>query len=169
MDEVDAFAKKCLKEGYEGAIARKDMAGYRYGYNNYHSDNLVKIKPKFDSEYPLVGFTQGTRGKDVGAIIWECEVPEPLDPKDKRFTVVPNMPLEDRKRLYECLSEIVEGQDGKTITRFERDLKGKPITIEYASLSAKTGKPQQPKAIAVRTYENGSDVYQEILSECLGD
>lgn len=158
MDEATALAKQFLKEGYEGAIVRKDSAGYQYGYGNFHSDGLVKIKPKFDDEFPVVGFTQGARGKDVGAVIWECEVPNAVSKADSRFTVVPNMPLEKRKALFLCLSQMVEGPAGKSMTRFERDVKGAPLTVEYAGLSVKTNKPLQPKAVAFRTYEQGSEI-----------
>jgi ATP-dependent DNA ligase len=168
MEELVAFSKECLKQGYEGAIARKDDGVYQYGYGNHHSDSLIKIKPKFDNEFAVVGFAQGTRGKDVGAVIWECEVPNPISKADSRFTVVPNMPLEQRKRLYTCLNEKVTGPGGKQITRFDRDLKGTPLTIEYANLSVKTGKPLQPKAIAFRTYEQGPDLdpVLKMLKEC---
>lgn len=166
--ELERVAKRYLREGYEGAIARKDWAGYQYGYSNYHSANLVKIKPKFDDEFPVVGYTQGTRGKDVGAVIWECEVPNPVIAADARFTVVPNMTYEDRRRVYRCLGETVAGRDGRPTTRFERDVRGRPLTVEYAERSAKTGKPLQPKAVAFRTYEEGTDAdpIARMLREC---
>jgi len=171
LAEANALAKQFLGEGYEGAIARKDGEGYRYSYSGYHSAALVKIKPVHDAEYPVVDFTQGTRGKDVGALIWVCEVPDPKVPTDARFNVVPkDMTYKDRYALFTCLSEIVEGPDGVEMTRFERDLKGLPLTVEYAELSADTGKPQQAKALAFRTYESGGvDPVRQLLKECLGD
>lgn len=168
-EEMNALAKRFLGEGYEGAIARKDAAGYRYGYSNYHSANLLKIKPKHDAEFPVVGFTQGTRGKDVGATIWICEVSNPVNPRDKTFNVVPkNIEYKTRYALFKCLSQKVPGPDGKAVTRFERDVKGLPLTVEYAELSAKTGKPLQAKALAFRTYETGpeKDPIRKLLSEC---
>jgi len=168
-EAMNALAKRFLKEGYEGAIARKDAAGYRYGYSNYHSANLVKIKPIFDDEFTVVGYTQGTRGKDVGAVIWECEVPKPVDPRDRLFTVVPkDMTYEERYAVYKCLGELVDGPDGKRVTRFERDIKGLPLTVEYREMSAKTGKPLQAKALAFRTYESGpaADPVKALLDEC---
>lgn len=169
MDELNALAKEFLAAGYEGAIARKDDGGYRYSYSNYHSAHLVKIKPVHDAEYPVVGFGQGTRGKDVGAVIWECEVPHPVDPRDRTFTVVPkDLTYEDRYALFECLGRVVPGPDGLPVTRFERDLKGLPLTVEYRELSAKTGKPLQAKALTFRTYESGPDAdpVRKLLSEC---
>jgi hypothetical protein len=170
LPEVEALAKQFVRDDYEGAIARKDKAGYRYAYSGYHSANLVKIKPVHDAEFPVVGFTQGTRGKDVGAVLWECEVPKPVNPRDKTFTVTPkDMTYEDRYAIFSCLSAKVPGPGGKLVTRFERDIKGLPLTVEYAELSAKTGKPLQAKAVAFRTYEGGpeNDPVKRLLDECL--
>ena len=166
--EMQKLARGFLEAGYEGAIARKGAAGYQYGYSNYHSANLVKIKPKHDAEFPVVGFTQGTRGKDVGAIIWVCEVPHPVDPRDGAFAVVPNMDYGTRYALFKCLSKEVPGPAGGTTTVFERDVKGLPLTVEYAELSTKTGKPLQAKAVAFRTYESGpaSDPVAAVLKGC---
>jgi hypothetical protein len=166
--EMEALAARFLTEGYEGAIARKDRAGYQYSYQGYHSPNLVKIKPKHDAEFPVVGFTQGRRGKDVGAVIWECEVPDPVDPRDRTFTVVPkDMTYAQRYALFTCLGAAVEGPGGEKMTRFERDIKGLPLTVEFPELSAKTGKPLQAKALAFRTYENGPDPVKALFDECL--
>ena len=168
-ERVDALAKQFLEEGYEGAIARKDPAGYRYGYSNYHSANLLKIKPKQDAEFPVVDFTQGARGKDVGAVIWICEVPDPKDPRDKTFHVVPkDMEYKTRYALFKCLGQLVPGPGGEMTTRFERDVKGLPLTVEFAESSAKTGKPLQAKAKAFRTYEGGPDrdPIRALMAEC---
>jgi hypothetical protein len=170
MDELNALAKRFIADGYEGAIARKNDAGYRYSYSNYHSANLVKIKPVFDGEYPVVGFTQGTRGKDVGAVIWECAVPDAPDPSDNRFTVVPkDMTYAERYAIYICIGKLVPGADGKLVTRFERDIRGLPLTVEFREISTKTGKPLQAKALTFRTYERGPgmDPIKRLLDECL--
>lgn len=150
-----------IAAGYEGAIARKDVAGYRYSHNGYHSSNLVKIKPVFSNEFIVTGFFQGTKGKDVGCIIWECVVPSPIDPNDATFTVVPNMPYVQRAAIYSAFI--------KDPTLFERDFRGQPLTVEYRDSSTKTGKPQQGKAIAFRTYEGGPalDPVQKLLSACV--
>jgi hypothetical protein len=169
MEEVQRLAKDFLGEGYEGAIARKDGAGYRYSYSNYHSGNLMKIKPIHDAEFTVVGYTQGIKGKDVGAVLWECEVPKPVNPRDKTFTVAPkDMTYKMRYALFKCLGHLVEGSDGKKITVFEKHLKGLPLTVEYAELSTKTGKPLQPKALVFRTYEAGPghDPVRRLLEEC---
>lgn len=145
--EMIELSKQFVSNGYEGAIARRDAAPYQYGYRNLHSSNLLKIKPTYDAEFIVVGFTQGTKGKDVGALIWICEVhPDNIvDPDDTIFTVVPkDMSYEERKDLFQQLS---------TSDLFERKYKGVPLTVEYSEISTKTGKPLQAKALAFRNYE----------------
>lgn len=165
MAEVDALYRRFLNEGYEGAIARKDFAGYRYSFNNYHSANLVKIKPIFDAEFEVVGYTQGTRGKDRGAVIWICRVdPEHADPEDDQFNVTPkDMTNEERKEIYKCLGRPADG--GGTL--FEKYLLGKPLTVEFPERSKK-GKPLRAKSLAFRTYEGGpeADPVLRMLAEC---
>lgn len=169
MDDLLAASKEYLAAGYEGAIARKDWGGYRFSHSNYHSANVIKIKPKLDAEFPVVGFTQGSKGKDVGAVVWVCEVPDPVDPRDATFNVVPKeMTYELRKALFRCLGAEVVGPDGRRMSRFERDVKGLPLTVEFAERSAKTGKPLQAKALTFRTYEGGPDTdpVRRLIAEC---
>ena len=170
-EEVNALAERFLEEGYEGAIVRKDDSPYVYGTNNYHATSLVKVKPIFDEEFPVVGYAQGTKGKDVGAIIWECEVPNAPDPGDRRFTVTPkNLTYGERYRLFACMSQVVGvTADGAPLTRFTRDFLGQPLTVEFAEKAADTGKPQRAKALVFRTYEGGPDrdPVRRALEECL--
>ena len=162
LDELNILTKRFIKEGYEGAIARKDYKEYKYSFNNYHSPNVIKIKPIYSNEFTVIDFTEGKKGKDVGKIIWICKIDNPVDPNDSTFTVVPNLSLQDREKLFKCLSEKVD----KNKTRFERDIKGLPLTIEYSEISTKTGKPLQAKAIAFRTYENEFDPIKQIFKYC---
>lgn len=180
-DEVQAWLARIVEAGGEGVIVRKDWAPYRYGFNNYHSSNLVKLKPVYDDEFPVVGYREG-KGKAAGMVIWVAEVkPEDVvDPKDKTFSADPkDMTHAERKWIFQCLSEIVEpdvddgdddddsGGNGQ-LTRFERDFKGRPLTVEFAERSSKTGKPTQPKALTFRTYENGpaADPLARLFAEC---
>lgn len=157
--ELNKLTESFIKEGYEGAIIRKNNKGYQYSYNNYHSSNVIKVKPIYSDEFNVVGFTEGKKGKDVGKIIWICELSNPKDINDKTFTVVPNLSLEEREKLYKCL---ISNND-----IFYTKIKGLPLTIEYSELSDKTGKPLQAKAIAFRTYESGEDdPIKKIYKEC---
>ena len=178
LGEVRALADRFVAEKYEGAIARQDCAAYRYSLNNYHASTVVKIKPLHDSEFDVVGYTQGKKGKDVGAVIWVCEVDPAhvVDPADKTFNVVPkDMSYDERYRVYRCLGEEVDNAPGAVaqggppkVTRFERDFRGQPLTVEYPERSAKTGKPVQAKALTFRTYEGGpaDDPLRRLFAAC---
>ena len=160
---VDALAAQFIAEKNEGAVARRDAAGYRYSYSNYHSSNAVKIKPTFDAEFPVVGYTQG-RGKDAGAVVWICGVPAAEQGAPHRFNVVPkNMTYATRRAVFRCLGETVAGQ-----TRFARDVLGRPLTVEFKERAPKTSIPLQAKALAFRTYESGpdNDPIARLLREC---
>lgn len=162
LDELNSLAESFIKNGFEGAIARKDNKEYKYSFNNYHSSNVIKIKPIYSNEFKVVGFTEGKKGKDVGKIIWLCEVENPKDPNDSTFTVVPNLSLQDRESLFKCLSQMVN----KKQNRFEKYIKGLPLTLEYSEISQKTGKPLQAKAIAFRTYELEEDPIKKVFKDC---
>ncbi len=181
--DIAKLMKQALRLGYEGVIARKESAGYEYGYSNYHSPNLVKVKPVFTAEFPVVGYTEGSRGKEVGAIIWRCAVPPPGDPArdaipgikpdtpydedDCEFDVVPkSISYPDRKRLFACMGK-KEGKGARVQTRFSKYFAGQPLTVEYREISSKTGKPLQAKAEAFRTYEGGDDPVARALQRCL--
>jgi hypothetical protein len=167
--QLDALAQGFVeREGYEGAILRKNKEGYQYGTNGFHSSNLIKIKPIYDSEFPVTGYTQGSKGKDVGAVLWVCKVPAAQSKTgvDEPFTVSPkNLTYPERYRIYAALGAATEG--GKT--RFERDFEGKMLTVEYPELSSKTGIPTQAKALAFRPSDDataGEDPVSRLLREC---
>ena len=128
-----------IEEGYEGAIARKDEAIYQYSINNYHSSNIVKIKPTFDAEFSIKSFTQGEKGKDKGALIWICSTN-----KELTFHVVPKQTYKERYELFTNLTN--------NISLFETKYKGKLLTVQYAELSP-NGIPLQPKGVIIRDYE----------------
>jgi ATP-dependent DNA ligase len=143
ITELKKLAKAFVKDGYEGAVIRKDNMPYKYSYNNYHSSNVIKLKPVYSDEFRVIGFTEGKKGKDLGKIIWICEIDNPKKANDAQFNVVPNMTLEEREKLFNYL-----------------------LTVEYTDVSDKTGKPLQAKAITFRTYENNIDIIQKIFKEC---
>ncbi len=52
-DAVD-YLEMFMAEGYEGAIARRDL-----GYENKRSKNLIKVKKFLDEEFQLIGIETG--------------------------------------------------------------------------------------------------------------
>lgn len=162
VDAAEAYIRRLgrafIEDKFEGAIVRKDPEPYQYGINNYHSPHLFKIKPRPDAEFPVVGYAQGTKGKDVGAIIWVCEVPpdRAATGKAERFNVVPkNMTYPVRRELFRRIGLPNPSSPGKTF--FDTMFVGLPMTVEYPELSSKTGIPVQAKALGFRVREPTSE------------
>jgi len=168
VEEIRAMADRFIAEGYEGAVARRDAAGYEYGYHGLHTANAVKVKRIHDEEFEVVGYAQGRRGKDVGAVVWVCRIApaQVVDPDATQFSVVPkDMTLAQRKQLFRCLAERVPLPGGGLGERFERDFRGRMLTVQYPELSA-ANIPVQAKAVAFRTYEEGDDPVARAFREC---
>lgn len=140
--EVFEYYNKFLKEKYEGAVVRNYNSKYETSkFKEKRSYTTVKLKPNFDDEFEIIGFTEGIRGKDVGAIIWK------LKTKDgKVFTAV------DKDRTYDERYELFNKYKNNP-ELFEADYKGKMMTVEYQDLS-KNKTPQRAKAKAVRDVRN---------------
>lgn len=170
LDHASLLSKKWVSEGYEGAIMRKGHGVYQFGTGGYHSPDLTKFKPLYDSEYMVVDYTQGV-GKNAGAVVWVCEVPqaEALIPHDRQFNVVQKgITLDERKLIHACLGQQVM-VDGKITSRFNRDFYGQMLTVEYPEKSTATGKPLQGRAIAFRNFANelGNNPLQKLFTECM--
>lgn len=164
MEELQELTKKFISENYEGAIARKPNALYEYGINNYHSSNILKFKPLYDSEFKVINYSAGKKGKGKDMLIWQCEVENPKIPEDNIFDVVQkNMSMEDMRHILKQLGKMVVDDTGRRVTLFERDIKGLMLTVEYPSISVKTGKPEQAKALTFRTYEGINDPVANLL------
>jgi ATP-dependent DNA ligase len=167
MEEINDYVKKFLIEEYEGGIVRKNWCGYCYSYNNYHTSDVLKIKPIFDSEFTVIGYKDG-KGKMKNVVTWICEVSEEesFETDDRTFAAdQKNISLDERRKIFICLDEKIDG-----VSRFERDFVGKKMTIEYRERSSKTNKPLQPKSLGFRlseTGEDGEDPIQKLLRECV--
>lgn len=137
-EELTAYLEKFLAEGYEGMMLRRAHMPYKFSYGDTRTTSTLKVKPRFENEYKIVGYTQGSKGKDLGAIMWELETPE-----GKTFTAVPKgITYEERYELYKKM----------TPKLFTTEYKGKLMTIEYEELST-DGVPLRAKALVVRDYE----------------
>jgi hypothetical protein len=127
--------------GYEGAILRNADGVYLTSANKtgafLRSNDLVKMKQKFADEYEVVGFTDGARGKDKGAIIWVCKTKDGVE-----FNVTPkDMTYERRYQLYD-----------DAVANFDKKYANRMITLEYEDLS-ENGVPLRAKSVAFRDYE----------------
>jgi hypothetical protein len=127
VGSVEAFKEKFsefVEAGYEGIMLRNTAGLYQ---ENYRSNDLLKYKEFFESEYPIVAYREAT-GRDAGTVVWECETPE-----GRRFSVRPRGSLEMRRRWFESAKSIV----------------GKNLTVIYQELS-EMGVPRFPVGKAIR-------------------
>jgi ATP-dependent DNA ligase len=125
QDDNDALYKKYLDNNYEGVMIRSPDGAYAKSSvkksASLRSKDLLKRKEIFDEEFEVVDFTQGTKGKDVGAIVWVLETKE-----GKNFNAVPNIPYEDRYELF---------KDCEKNDNFDKKYKGRMMTIEFRGWS----------------------------------
>jgi ATP-dependent DNA ligase len=141
LAEAKKLFEKYTDMGYEGIMMRNKDGVYLANADKtgefMRSDNLVKMKQRFTNEFECVGYTQGSRGKDKGAIIWVAKTEEGLE-----FNVTPkNITYLERYELFEECEEY-----------FDEKYMGRYLTIEYEDKS-KSGKPLRAKALGFRDYE----------------
>lgn len=145
--EAIELSKKFVEQGLEGAIIRRNDKPYEHCPNNKHSSNVLKIKPLYDSEFTIVGFVDGGRGKNANMMLWRC-----VAPNGEEFSV--------------SLKNITNAQNERLLASFKSNpalfdaFKGKKVTLEYADLPNPIGIPSQAKATTVfkdDTRESGDE------------
>ena len=134
-EELQIEYNNYIKEGYEGAVSRRLDGKYKFGVGTQRSSDVTKIKPVSRDEFEIIGFKEG-RGRDKGAITYILKNTNNIE-----FSAVPNMTLEERKKLYSSLIE--------NPSIFKKQYKNKFATIEHVGLSNKNV-PLQPKFIDIR-------------------
>jgi hypothetical protein len=144
-DDVDSTYQQFLSLKYEGLIIRNAAGPYLYHptrqSNALRSREVLKIKQRHSAEYEIVDFTQGTKGRDKGALLWVCKVAN-----GKTFVATPkNTTYVKRYKLFADLEK-------QNNLLFKNKYLGKMMTIEYEDLS-KLKVPLRAKALIVRDYE----------------
>lgn len=139
-EECDNIYKKYLAAHYEGIMVRTPNGPYLKSAvkksEQLRSKDLLKRKEIYDDEFEVVDYTEGSKGKDVGAIVWICAVGK------YTFNAVPNLTHDERYNLFnECKAD-----------NFDSKYKNRMMTVEYRGLS-NNGIPLQAKAIAFRDYK----------------
>jgi DNA ligase-1 len=141
MKEAQKKYVHFTKMGYEGAILRNTAGPYLANAQKtgpfLRSNDLVKLKQKFTDEYEIIGYTEGSKGKDKGAMIWVCKTPS-----GEEFNVTPkDMTYAERYELFEDAEK-----------SFDEKYLGALLTVEYEDLS-RLGVPLRAKALVIRDYE----------------
>lgn len=128
-EEVQALYHRFLDEKLEGAMVRLD-APYVYSINDYHCDELLKVKPAFDAEFPVVGWETSTKGKTDEALMIRCMAVSKVG-KETEFPCTPKMTIEARKELAAKMPMI----EANNKTYFENHWLGKMITVTFDAYS----------------------------------
>lgn len=127
--EQEILYKQFLKKKYEGIILRNATSLYLTNPTknsmSIRSKFVLKRKMTYSDEFEVVDFDQGSKGKDIGAIIWILKT----HTTNKTFNATPkNTTYEERYKLYkDAASDNKKTFDGK--------YKGRMMTIEYEDLS----------------------------------
>lgn len=123
-----------FQDGLEGAIVRNVNSPYEVGFNKEERTyKSLKIKPRNDADYPVVGFTDGD-GKNKNLVIWRCKGPT------NEFNVTPNWPELKRAKVFKLLNDSKNSSD----SFFEKHVKNQLAVVQYSILS-NDKMPQQPK------------------------
>lgn len=130
--DVFSFHDHFVKLGYEGVIIRNMDGKYVMGKR---SNNLQKYKEFIDQEFKIVGYETG-EGRESGAIVFVCKVPNPTANGPKTFEVRPRGSIEQRKAWVDDFYKI----------------DGKELTVRYQELS-EDNVPSFPVGIVIRDYE----------------
>lgn len=117
-----------VAEGWEGLVIRDPEAKYKPGGR---TQIMVKWKEYKDSEYKIIGLSEGLREEDMCFIM--------VTPEGQQFNCKPIGDREQKQWYREHIDELI----------------GKMATIKYFEMSGKEGSqiPQQPVMIAIRDYE----------------
>jgi len=155
--EEEYIYRAMLTLGFEGSIVRNMDGIYKADPNTkssyLRSMDVQKRKVQFSEEYPIENYTQGKKGREKGALIWvlirhKCRsdnLKSATYTKDKLFNAAPkNVTIKERKQLFELFE--------KNKSLFDKEYKGKLITVEYEDLS-NDGIPQRLKALGLRPYK----------------
>lgn len=133
---ADTYYNQFVAHGYEGAIYKSEDKPYEFDFNiEKRSQWYQKRKKQDDSEYPIVGFSQG-KGKDVGCIVFELQLAN-----GKTFNCVPNGSYAYRRQLY---SQATASSGTPDATSFQ----GQLAKVVYDDLS-KAGVPLRGRIVQI--------------------
>lgn len=154
--ELTSLYERFLKEDYEGAIVRNMKSPYKQSRNGLRSSDLLKLKPVYDHEFEVVGWTTGKKGKGSNAFMIICKLDDKnntdddkkdanvgekdgkkdkeanvsekdgKNSKDNTFPVTPALELDVRNRLTEEMRDPV---------KFREKFLGKKIIVQYEDVS----------------------------------
>lgn len=134
--DATSLRDKFLAMDYEGGILRVINSPYEQSIKAKHSKNLLKLKPRYSTEFIIIGYSGGeSEGKEAGALMFTCRTSS-----GREFSLQPKGTIEERKKLFQ---EFLDKP-----SKFKKEYYGKPITVEYDDLS-RDGIPLRAKAVSI--------------------
>jgi|GEM_PF-6301692 ATP-dependent DNA ligase len=128
-EDVETYTDQFVEEGYEGGMVRNLNSVYKL---NGKSSDLMKVKRYEETEFPIVGYTEG-QGTAAGTPIWICE-----NEAGARFNVAMNGTREYNYRLWAERDAIVARRA--------------PLTVEHKGWT-NGRKPREARGKVLREYE----------------
>lgn len=135
--EADEIYEQYIADNYEGAMYKSINAPYLTSSEKtsteLRSRDVLKRKKEYTEEFEVVDYTEGTKGKDVGAIVWICQTTD-----GKQFHVTPNVTYEERYKLFKEAKK-----------KFGQLYEGRMLMVKFQDWS-KDGKPLRAKGLIFR-------------------
>lgn len=122
--EIKKYHDQVVEDGFEGAILRNP----RMPYENKRSKNLLKYKEFQDSEFAIIGFTEGNGSLEGAVGSFTC-----ITSKQQVFHAKLKAPVAELKRLYQHPNEFLD----------------RHLTVKYQGMSA-DGIPRFPVGTKIR-------------------
>jgi hypothetical protein len=143
--DQERLYKQFVKKKYEGIILRNaDSLYLTHPTKNstaIRSKFVLKRKMTYSDEFEVVGFEEGSKGRDKGAIMWICKTHN----TEKLFKVTPkNTTYDERYITFKDAS--ADNNNG-----FKTKFKGRMMTVEYEDLS-RDNVPLRAKAVGFREH-----------------
>lgn len=125
--DIKKFHDKYVSQGYEGLILRNFLGEYEV---KNRSKNLQKYKHFIDSEFEIIGYSEGS-GKEKGLVIWVCK-----NENNQEFNVRPLGTYIEREKLMKNAKKYI----------------GKFLTVKFFEYTD-GGIPRFPVGVSIRDYE----------------
>jgi ATP-dependent DNA ligase len=122
--DIKNYHDQAVEEGFEGVILRNP----KMGYENKRSKNLLKYKEFQDSEFLIIGYTEGKGSLENAVGSFTCTTPE-----ERWFSAKLKAPVAELKRLYQNPNEFMN----------------KHLTVKYQGKSV-DGVPRFPVGLRIR-------------------
>ena len=143
-EKQDDMYRNFISKNYEGIMIRNPKGHYAKDNmvrsSKLRSRDLLKRKEVFTEEFEVIDFTQGSEGKDKGAIIWIAQTDA-----GNHFNVVPVGKWGSYTNRYKLFKEVSQDQC------FRDKYANRMLMVEFRGWSLDRV-PQHAKAVGFRDY-----------------